>query len=107
MKSAVLIAIAFNAVFYAQAQAADAKAGERVAQAYCVRCHDISAHPKSDPATRSGGPPPFVGVIKARELTEEKMRGLLRLPHGEMNTVMLAQRDIDDVIAFVMSRQPK
>jgi len=107
MKNAVSLALVLNAILTTHAWSADVAAGERVAQAYCARCHDISAKPRADMVNRTAGPPALAGVIKARGLDGDKVRRLLRLPHGEMNTVMLADRDIDDVIAFIMSRQPQ
>ena len=48
MKNAIGLAFVLNTVLAAQAWSADVAAGERVAQAYCARCHDISANPKAE-----------------------------------------------------------
>jgi len=97
--AALLIALAPGSV-----AAADPAAGAAVAQTICAACHDISpAKPKRERPHAPSVPPAFYTIAQDLSHTQAWFGRFLRMPHGNMDNVVLTQADIDNVSAYIVS----
>jgi len=79
----------------------DANRGQSVAETICAECHAVEKGARRSP---NGQAPAFETVAKTRGMTPMALRVWLTSgPHSEMPNIMLQDRDLDDVIAYVAS----
>jgi mono/diheme cytochrome c family protein len=100
------MAMALGAAAEAGAQdlPGDAVAGRAFAQTNCSACHVVSRMPLWPPPGRA---PAFADIARNHETTEIGLRAFLQTPHARMPNLILAPRDTDDVISYILSlRQP-
>jgi len=75
-------------------------AGADVARAQCSACHIVTVE-RRVPDNGPGAAPPFQKIAVNPALTPDKIRALLRLPHGMMNNVLTTPQDTDNIIAYL------
>jgi mono/diheme cytochrome c family protein len=75
---------------------ADAAAGERLAQQWCVNCHVV---PGATRATVPQGPPRFHAI--AQHLDAGALRAFLSHPHKPMPDLALTRAEIDDLVGYI------
>jgi len=100
--TALLCALApFSAI---AAGVPDPVSGRKFAQIECGQCHVIEDRPGREPPPRQpGAAPDFVTLAYDPEMTLEKMRDSLRLPHGQMANVLVAEKDIENILSYIVS----
>jgi cytochrome c len=78
---------------------ADPRAGEELAQRWCVACHVIGDH---STGTVLQGPPGFPAIAHSG-LTTDQLQTFLSHPHGQMPDLALSRAEIDDLIDYLES----
>ena len=108
MKALAALMVAFTAAPYSAA-AADPAAAVVIVQSICGSCHDVSgAKPKQERPRTPGVPPAFYTIAQDPSHTVEWFGRFMRMPHGQMDNVVLTQSDIDNVSAYILAmRNPK
>jgi len=74
--------------------------GHAMAQRVCSECHLVPGAPP--PTARRGGPP-FREIANLPTTTEPGLRSLLRAPHAGMPMFRLTDREMDDLVAYILS----
>jgi mono/diheme cytochrome c family protein len=102
MRSAILAGIGLT-LAAASASAADPEAGRAFAVKACARCHVVG------PGVGSGtdGAPTFETVANTKDQSETKLTAFLSRPHGRMPDFVLTRREIENVIAYIMTLKTK
>lgn len=80
--------------------AGDPRAGRAMALQVCSECHMIPGGPA--PTARRNGPP-FQLLANQPTTTDPGLRSLLRAPHAGMPMFRLTDREMDDLVAFLLS----
>jgi mono/diheme cytochrome c family protein len=93
------LALLLASFFADPAGAADAAAGQRLAQQWCANCHLIDGVGRN--ATVPQGPPAFRTV--AQQMTAAQMRVFLSHPHPPMPDLALTRAEIDNLTAYILS----
>ncbi|MFO1060091.1 MAG: c-type cytochrome [Dongiaceae bacterium] len=76
----------------------DAANGHVLARHWCTSCHVVEAGgPGSDTA------PSFAAIAADPKMTPERIRGFLAKPHPPMPNPPLANSEIDDLAAYILS----
>lgn len=85
----------------AQAQAVPGNplAGEQLARLQCAECHLM---PGGVRATASGIPS-FQAIASQPRVTALSLNAFLQTPHDRMPNIMLTRREVDDLIAYILS----
>jgi len=78
----------------------DAVQGEALALTWCANCHDVGRTAR--PAT-SDAVPGFASIARLPSTTAMSLRVFLLTPHGDMPDYHLGRRELDDVIAYLLS----
>jgi mono/diheme cytochrome c family protein len=82
----------------------DPVSGQKFAQIECGQCHIVEdRRDKAPPPRQPGAAPHFQTIAFDPEMTVDKIKDTLRLPHGEMANVLLAEKDIDNIISYIVS----
>lgn len=84
----------------AAARAEQLAYGRAVAENWCANCHLVGRQatgPVGDAA------PPFVAIARMPSTTEMALRAFLRTPHARMPDYQLSQRELDGVVAYILS----
>jgi len=89
----------------ALAQAGDAAAGKKATAFACRNCHDVSGNEKAQ--NPPGGAPSFFEVAQNPKTTGPSLHKFLTLPHGKMDNVVLSGREVDDLVAYILSLRRK
>ncbi len=84
----------------AQTRPGDVTAGRRLAMEICAGCHAV-AQSQTRPAM--DGAPAFLTLARDPVITERGLRAFLQTPHSRMPSVMLTNREMDDVIRYILS----
>jgi mono/diheme cytochrome c family protein len=78
--------------------AADADAGQTIANRWCSSCHVVSpSQPKGSDAV-----PSFALLAKRANFDAAKLRELLLSPHPPMPNLTLSRAQIDDIVAYIL-----
>lgn len=100
----VAIAATLGAAFMAAllmpvipAYAADAEAGKRLTERWCISCHS----PGTTSRTSDTAAPSFTAVVNRRKRTAGQIRVWLSDPHPPMPKLSLSRAEIDDVVAYL------
>lgn len=83
------------------AHAGDAVSGRKVAERWCVSCHNVS----SEPVARDAAPP-FGVLARDRAYNRDRFLQVLSDPHPPMPRVHLSRDELDNVIAYIESLRP-
>jgi mono/diheme cytochrome c family protein len=109
-KASVIALLALSAAAFGTANAAgipDPALGYKLSQVECGNCHVVDPQPGKTlaelPAKSPGAALPFKAIAFDPEMTVDKIRDTLRLPHGEMANVLVAEKDIDNIISYILS----
>lgn len=73
--------------------------GRKIAEAQCARCHAVGQGEILSPNDDA----PTFGSIANSEHNAQSLRVFLRTPHVTMPSIVLSDRDRDDVTAYIMS----
>ncbi|KAF2989551.1 Cytochrome c-552 [Methylocystis sp. MJC1] len=84
--------------------AADARvaAGHKFALQVCAACHVVARDQTKRPILKPPAPR-FLVLARRSSVTEAFLRGFLRTPHGKMPNPELADFQIDEVVAYMLS----
>lgn len=99
----LIVGLLMTSPAFAAGDEGDPAAGKLVARSVCARCHDVRDDISQPPPRLAGAPPAFATVAQDSAITSERLTKFLRLPHGEMNNILLTTRDTNDVISYVIS----
>jgi len=80
----------------AQALAADAEAGKRLALARCAACHIVAPNQRQEVATS----PPFAAIAREAGFDAQALAYAILSPHPGMN-VILTRAEVDDIAAYI------
>jgi mono/diheme cytochrome c family protein len=83
--------------------AQDVAAGEQLARAICIGCHEIEARPT--PSIGAG--PPFRGIARVRGMTQKSIEVYLSTAHEVMPNYVLTQKQIRDVAGYIIELRSK
>ena len=87
----------------ARAQTAgDAAKGHEYVQQICSECHTIEKGGRPSP---NGQAPNFETIAKTPGMTAIALTAVLRTPHRNMPNIIIANEDIRNVVAYVLSLQ--
>lgn len=119
MKTSVLASLALALVSAAigsanaqEATADPAAAGHDLALKICANCHVVASDQESAPLLKPPAPS-FFAIAARPGATEASLRNFLRNPHAEprrsskMPGFMLGDFQITQIVAYVLSLQPK
>jgi mono/diheme cytochrome c family protein len=99
---AVLGLAAAAALLAAPAIAGDAKKGAVIAKRWCASCHVVSR----DQATAVADAPSFYDVAQ-RRTDRKQLSNFLVDPHPPMPDMHLSRREIDDIVTYIRSLDPR
>lgn len=102
ISGALLLAVTFSATAFgvsAQDLPGDAMNGQRLAETWCVSCHEI--RPKEGVALL--GPPNFQAISDLPSTNALSLNVFLQSPHGNMPDIHLSRSERDDLIAYILS----
>ncbi len=81
------------------ALAQDVAAGRAHARQVCAECHVVDGS-----GVRDGGKAPgFADVARMPSTTELSLKVFLQSPHASMPSINLTQRELDDMVAYILS----
>lgn len=78
----------------------DRVAGAAVAWSWCANCHDVGLGSRP---TATDAAPGFRAIARMPSTTELSLRAFLRTPHANMPDYQLSRRELEDVIAYILS----
>ncbi len=96
--SIILVALAAGA----PALAGDARHGATIAQRWCAECHVVSG----DQASAFADAPSF-GDIAQRHVDRKQIANFLANPHPPMPDMHLSRSEIDDIVTYIRSLDPR
>ena len=82
--------------------AGDAAKGHEYVQQICSECHAIEKGRRPSP---NGQAPNFETIAKTPGMTAIALTAVLRTPHRNMPNIIIANEDIRNVVAYVLSLQ--
>jgi mono/diheme cytochrome c family protein len=82
--------------------AGDAAKGHEYVQQICSECHTIEKGRRPSP---NGQAPNFETIAKTPGMTAIALTAVLRTPHRNMPNIIIANEDIRNVVAYVLSLQ--
>ena len=100
---AFALSIGFAAlVAGAPASAGDARHGATIAKRWCADCHVVS----NDQASAFSDAPSF-GDIAQRRVDRKEIANFLANPHPPMPDMHLSRSEIDDIVTYIRSLDPR
>jgi mono/diheme cytochrome c family protein len=97
-----LAAISSHLLVASTALAADAKHGLTIAKRWCAACHVVTSEQK----TGSADVPSFADIAR-RRTNAKALAAFLTDPHPKMPDMHLSRTEIDDIVAYIRSLNPK
>ena len=97
---ALAIVLATGAVAQSDQSPGDRQAGRAIATGSCSECHLVPGGPA--PTSRRQGPP-FVEIANLPTSTAPGLRSLLRAPHAGMPMFRFTDKELDDIVAYLLS----
>ena len=82
--------------------AGDAAKGHQYVQQICSECHTVEKGQRPSP---NGQAPNFETVAKTPGMTAIALTAVLRTPHRNMPNIIIADDDLRNVVAYVLSLQ--
>jgi mono/diheme cytochrome c family protein len=79
-----------------------APAGRAFALQVCAACHVVAKDQQSAPILKPPAPS-FAAIVRRPKTTEAFLRAFLGAPHGKMPNPQLADFQIDEVVAYMLS----
>jgi mono/diheme cytochrome c family protein len=90
------------ALLAAPAAAGDVKKGAVIAKRWCATCHVVSA----DQTTAVADAPSFFDVAQ-RRTDRKQLSNFLVDPHPPMPDMHLSRKEIDDIVSYIRSLDPR
>lgn len=84
------------------ALAGDAKHGGVIAKRWCAACHVVSA----DQTSASADAPSFADIAR-RRTDKKQIAHFLMDPHPPMPNMHLSRKEIDDIVTYIRSLDPR
>jgi mono/diheme cytochrome c family protein len=81
----------------------DLRAGHSFASANCGACHAIEANENKSPSLKA---PSFASVANTPGMTGRALAVWLQTSHPTMPNFLVARKDRDNIIAYIMSLRP-
>jgi len=94
---------AFATPVAAQELVGDPDAGARFAQRACAACHVVGGDWPANPRNPA---PAFERIAAEPSVTPIGLRVFLNSPHRNMPNLILSEKEVDDVIAYIMALRP-
>jgi mono/diheme cytochrome c family protein len=82
--------------------AGDPTKGHQYAQQICSECHNIERGQRPSP---NGQAPNFEKIARTPGMTTIALTAMLRTPHRTMPNVIIADDDLKNVVAYVLTLQ--
>jgi mono/diheme cytochrome c family protein len=97
-------ALAGGAAFFATfaLAAGETQRGATIAKRWCAACHVVA----SDQTSASADAPSFFDIAK-RRTDKKKLGGFLMDPHPPMPDMHLSRKEIDDIVTYIRSLDPR
>ena len=101
MRIAIALLLLLLATHWVKAQTIPGNplAGEQLARLQCAECHLM---PGGQRAT-AAGIPTFQAIGNNPRVTALSLNAFLQTPHDRMPNIMLTRREIDDLVAYILS----
>ncbi|MEP4379259.1 MAG: cytochrome c [Alphaproteobacteria bacterium] len=87
----------------AQEMVGDPDAGAKFAQRVCAACHVVGGDWPANPRNPA---PAFENIAREPSVTPIGLRVFLNSPHRNMPSLILSEKEVDDVIAYIMGLRP-
>lgn len=97
-----LFSLALLAGLCAPAVAGDAAHGKRIAERWCATCHVVTSA-----QTRAMVDAPSFADVARRRADAKALANFLVDPHPKMPDMHLSRREIDDIVAYIRSLDPR
>jgi len=81
-------------------EAGDAEAGLGLARSVCAGCHVVE---RGQPPQPESPAPSFESLARTPGMTALAINVLLRTPHRTMPNLVLNEREVDDLAAYILS----
>lgn len=78
----------------------DTAAGRALALQSCAGCHVVA---ERQPRPGMDGAPAFATLARDPAVTETSLRVFLQTPHRRMPNLILSNREIDDVVSYILA----
>lgn len=88
------------AVAQAQADLGDVDRGHDLARTTCAACHRVE---KGETAEKIADVAPFQTIANKKSRTKLALLVFLKSPHVNMPDIVLSEKEIDNLIAYIMS----
>jgi mono/diheme cytochrome c family protein len=98
----LVLALLTLSVVVTPARAGDARHGATIAQRWCAECHVVSG----DQASAFADAPSF-GDIARRRPDRKEIANFLANPHPPMPDMHLSRSEIDDIVSYIRSLDPR
>jgi mono/diheme cytochrome c family protein len=82
------------------AEAQDVLRGQALAERWCANCHVIS---RTADTGRAEVLPTFPAIADRKDITAERLKGVMSADHSRMPDFQLGARDQDDLVAYIFS----
>lgn len=96
----ILVLFLFVGARDLHAQESDPRAGLRIAREVCASCHAVEAGHDHSPRPQA---PPFSQIARVPGMTTAALTVALRTSHETMPNIMLGDRELRDVTAYITS----
>ncbi len=87
----------------AQEMVGDPDSGAQLAQRVCAACHVVGGDWPANPRSPA---PAFEEIAREPSVTPLGLRVFLNSPHRNMPNLILNEKEVDDVIAYIMGLRP-
>lgn len=98
------VATALCSLKVASAELGDARRGRDYAAVVCAKCHAIAP---GDMVSSRLNATPFDVVSRLPGMNHRALAVFLHTPHAEMPNLVVVGRDLDDLIAYILSLDEK
>lgn len=82
----------------------EAEGGHELARAWCTRCHAVEPGESVGPYAEV---PSFTAVAKMPSTTASALNAFLTTPHGDMPDIKFTDRQLNDIVTYILSLREK
>ena len=101
-RATFLLSLAGALAFAAPALAGDARQGAVIAKRWCASCHVVA----KDQTSANADAPSFFDIAQ-RRTDRKQIANFLVDPHPPMPDMHLSRREIDDIVTYIRSLDPR
>jgi len=76
------------------------RAGAQLAQRWCASCHVVAPEQLG---TSSDAVPTFAAIAAKPQTSEASLKAFIQTPHPRMPETAIGGRDLDDLVAYILS----